>query len=370
MKKTLLLGSLIFSSSFLFAQSIEEGQQEIYYQKYKSAAQTFEKVLQQKPTEGRALYRLVYAYLHSNEADKAKQTIQKTSVPQDDPFYKVARGYVLLHDGKKDSATIFFNQAIEDTKEKDAGVLSAVARAKIETKHGDANHAIALLDKAIKRDKRNARLLLWKGNAYRKLDNGSEAFKAYQEALNKDDKLAAASYQLGNIFVTQKNTSVYLPHFQRAIEVDQNFAPAYYALYIHHFYSDPAKAMDYFKKYVALTDPNPDNDYAYTDLLYLNKQYKEAIAEAEKIKARDGEKLQPRLYKLLAYSTAGLGDTAKAITMMQDYFSHEVDSNLVTKDFESMGKFLMTAKQNDSALVYFEKAVMKEKDPAAKYPYY
>ena len=370
MNKKFLSACLILSSSFVFAQTPEQGQQEIYYQKFKSAAKTFEKILQQKPTEGQALYRLVYAYLHSNEADKAKQTIQSSSVPQSDPFYKVAKGYVLLNDGKKDSAVLYFNQAIDDTKEKDADILSAVARAKIETKQGDANHAIELLDKAIKRDKRNARLWLWKGNAYRKLDNGSEAFKAYQEALSKDDKLAAASYQLGNIFVTQKNTSVYLPHFQKAIETDKNFGPAYYALYIHHFYPDPAKSMEYFRQYVSLTDPNPENDYAYTDLLYLNKQYKEAIAEAEKIKAREGEKLQPRLYKLLAYSTAGLGDTTKAISLMQDYFSREVDSNFVTKDFESMGQFFMTAGKNDSALVYLEKAVMKEKDAAAKYPYY
>ena len=101
MKKTLLSAGLMFSCSCIFAQSIEEGQQEIYYQKYQSAAKTFEKILQQKPTEGRALYRLVYAYLHSNEADKAKQSIQSSSVPESDPFFKVAKGYVLLNEGKK-----------------------------------------------------------------------------------------------------------------------------------------------------------------------------------------------------------------------------------------------------------------------------
>jgi hypothetical protein len=170
--------------------------------------------------------------------------------------------------------------------------------------------------------------------------------------------------------VTQKNEDVYLKHFQKAIDDDKNYAPAYYGLYIHHFYKDPAKAMAYFRQYVSLTDASIENDYAYTDLLYLNKQYKEAIAEADKIKLKEADSLQARIYKLLAYSTAGLGDTAKAIGFMQQYFSQEEDSNFVVKDFESMANYFRATHNNDSAIVYLQRAAELEKDPAAQYNYY
>jgi tetratricopeptide (TPR) repeat protein len=371
MKKIILSSVLVFCVSIVFAQSTEQGKQELYYQKYQTAAKTFEAVLQQKPDDGEALYGLAYAYLHNGKLEKAKQQIQQAPASvQNNPFYQAARGYVLLSEGKKDSAALYFTQALNETKEKDADVLSAIAQAEIEAKDGNANYAIELLDKAIKRDKRNAHLYVWKGNAYRKLDNGTEAFKAYQDALEKDDKIAAASYQLGNIFVTQKNEDVYLKHFQKAIDDDKNYAPAYYGLYIHHFYKDPAKAMAYFRQYVSLTDASIENDYAYTDLLYLNKQYKEAIAEADKIKLKEADSLQARIYKLLAYSTAGLGDTAKAIGFMQQYFSQEEDSNFVVKDFESMGNYFRATDNNDSAIVYLQKAAEMEKDPAAQFSYY
>jgi tetratricopeptide (TPR) repeat protein len=371
MKKIILSVGLIFSCSALFAQSIEQGRQELYYKKYQTAAKTFQTALQQKPEDGEALYGLVYAWLHADEPEKARQSLQQfSSAAQTNPYYKTALGYILLSEGKKDSAAIYFTQALDATKEKDAGVLAAVAQAEIEAKEGDANYALQLLEKAMKRDKRNADLYVFRGDAYRKLDNGTEAFRAYQEALEKNDKLAVASYQLGNIFVTQKNSDIYLQHFQNAIDKDKNFAPAYYALYRHYFYADPAKSMTYFRQYSALAEPAIDNEYAYADLLYLNKQYKEAMEQAEKIKAKEGKELQPRIYKLMAYSTSGLKDTTKAIEFMQQYFTEEADSNLIVKDYESMGNLFVSANQNDSAIVYLQKAAEMEKDSTAKYPYY
>jgi Flp pilus assembly protein TadD len=197
MKKIILSVGLIFSCSALFAQSIEQGRQELYYKKYQTAAKTFQTALQQKPEDGEALYGLVYAWLHADEPEKARQSLQQfSSAAQTNPYYKTALGYILLSEGKKDSAAIYFTQALDATKEKDAGVLAAVAQAEIEAKEGDANYALQLLEKAMKRDKRNADLYVFRGDAYRKLDNGTEAFRAYQEALEKNDKLAVASYQL------------------------------------------------------------------------------------------------------------------------------------------------------------------------------
>lgn len=371
MKKVSLSTILMVSFSLLYGQTTEQGKQHLYYKKYQSAEKSFQNAVQQDPNDAEGWFGLASAILHQKETEKAKASLgQAPASVQSQPFFKIAQGYVFLNENKKDSANFYFGQALNETKEKDAAVLAAVAEAQIEAKEGDANYALELLEKAVKRDKRNALLYALRGDAYRKLNNGSEAFKAYQEALDKNDKLAVASYQMGNIFVTQKNPDVYLPHFQKAIESDKNFAPAYYSLYLHYFYNDPAKAMGYFNQYTALADASTENEYAYADLLYLSKQYKEAITTAEKLKVKEAAKLQPRIYKLLAYSHAGLGDTAKAIGLMQQYFSNEVDSNFVVKDFETMAGLFVADEKPDSAMVYFSKLVAIEKDSVALYPHY
>src|SRR5207237_6331810 len=109
---------------------------------------------------------------------------------------------LLLAENKKDSATIYFNQALDKTKEKDPEILLAIANAHITTKPGDANYAISLLHKAIKKDKKNPALYVALGDAYRKPGNGSEAYKSYQEAIDQDNKYAAALYRMGKIFVS------------------------------------------------------------------------------------------------------------------------------------------------------------------------
>jgi tetratricopeptide (TPR) repeat protein len=281
----------------------------------------------------------------------------------------VAIGQLLLLEGKSTEAQPYFDAALQETKEKNAFILASVARAYIDSKSGNYSAAIELLQKAKKRDKRNEEYDILIGNAYRRMNKGSEAFQAYREALDKDERSAAANYQLGLIFVTQKNADMYLDYFNKALAADPNYAPALYQLYNHYFYTDAAKAMDYFNQYMAKADKTPQTDVWYTDLLYLNKQYDAAIANAQKL--LQGNEKDPRLFKLLAYSYAEKKDSATAMTYMQHYFATEVDSNMVMKDFETMARFYSnTPGKEDSALVYLEKAIALEKDSVARFATY
>ena len=178
---------------------------------------------------------------------------------------------MLLQEGKKTEASGFFNDAIKDTKEKDAAILAAVADAQIQSKTGDANYAIDLLNKAIKRDKKNASLYVLLGDAYMKSSNGSEAFKAYQQATEIDDKYASAYHKLAEIFVTQKNPEMYVSYFQKAIAADPNYAPSIYRLYVYEFNRDPAKAMEYYKEYQSKSDASVENQYDLADLFISTK---------------------------------------------------------------------------------------------------
>lgn len=372
MKKIILSASLIVSATALFAQSLETAGRQMYYERYQSAEQSYHTILNQQPNNAQAWYGLTTAYLMQNQAAQAYDSLHKAPAAiGGEPFYQVALGSVLLEQGKTDSAALYFNQALNETKSKNPEVLSAIASAHIHAKNGNVNEALELINKALKRDKRSASLRVLMGDAYRKLDNGTEAYKAYKEALEHDDKNAAAHFKIGEIFLTQKNPDLYLQYFKDALTADANYAPAIYQLYIYSFYNDAAKAMQYYNDYVSKSDYSIQNDYDLTDLYYLNKDYSKAVAKANELLQAEGAHAKPRLYKLLGYSYAGMKDSAAAINYMEAYFNHVADSNIIAKDYEIMAQlFAATPGKEDSAMAYYEKVVGLEKDSASLYNYY
>lgn len=353
------------------AQSIDEAKKQVYYERYSTAENTLHNLIQKNTNNAEAWYLLGQTYLHQNKAAAGSDSLSKAPAPvTDHPIFQVSLGHYLLQQGDAAGAKQHFDKALQKTKEKDENILGAVAKAHIETKQGDANYAIELLKKAIKRDKKNPEWYMAMGDAYRKLDNGTEAYKAYYQALDKNGKYAAALTQIGNIFVTQKNSETYLKFFNDAIAADPDYAPAYYDLYLHYYFREPAKAMEYFNQFVAKSDVDPENDYRYTDLLYLTKQYDKAIQNAEQLIAKNAE-TAPRLYKLIAYSYEGMKDTTQAVSYMQEYFAKAPDSVFVVKDFETMGDLYMTMEgKQDSAALFYEKAAGLQTDSTAMYAYY
>jgi tetratricopeptide (TPR) repeat protein len=371
--KTLFL--LLFSSAvslIALAQSVPDAKKLIYYERYKTAQHTLQTIVKTDSTNAEAWYWLSQASLLSDDTATLVNNLQNCS-PQvkNEPWYQVALGHVLLYNNKTDSARFYFEKALDKTKEKDADILLAIANAHVSVKTGDANYAIQLLEKAIKRDKKNPALFTRMGDAYRKLGNGSEAYKKYQAALDNDNQYAGALYRMGKIFVSQKNPEMYLKYFKQVIQADSNYAPALYEMYYHYYFNDAAKAMAYFQQYLTKSDFKTINAYLYTDLLYLNQKYQPAIEIAQNLlNTKTGDSI-PRLYKLVAYSHLGLSDTVKAISYMNQYFAKEADSNLVAKDFETMAElYSATGGNEDSAIAYYAKAVQVLKDPNARNEYY
>jgi tetratricopeptide (TPR) repeat protein len=224
-----------------------------------------------------------------------------------------------------------------------------VAESNIEAPAGNSNYALEVLEKAIKRKKNDPKLHVLVGDVYLKLHNGTEAYKAYTAALDKDSHFAEADYKLGTIFQGQKNVDVYLEHFNKAVANDKTYGPAYYELYRHYLYTDPAKAMDYFRQYAALSDKTLQQQYALADVLYLNKEYPKAIEQAKMLIAKEKDKVQGRLYKLIGYSYGEMKDTANAIAYMQQYFQPEMQ---------------------DSAIAYYQRAIDAMEKPTDQNPYY
>jgi len=373
MKKLFLLFSPIILGNFaLKAQSLETANQLLYHERYNSAENEYHAFLNQQPSKPEAWLGLTRSYLAEEKVDKAYDTLQKAPADvKEEPLYQVALGSALLFQDKMNESVQLFNAALKETKEKDETVLGSIAQSYIDYKKGDANYAIALLLKAIKRDKHNPAWKVLLGDAYRKLNNGTEAYKAYKEALDEDQNYAAADYKIGEIFLTQNNPDLYLEYFNKALAADPDYAPALYQLYVYNFYHDVPKAFQLYNQYLAKSDPSIRTQYDLTDLLYLNKEYNKAIQNANSLIASQGDKVEPRIYKLLAYSYVETKDSSKALQYINEYFDKEEDSNLVAKDFELIaGLYSNTADKKDSALVFLEKAAGLQKDSAALFNYY
>jgi len=372
MKKILnLLMSVLLFPLIMSAQSINEVKNDIYYKRYTSAQHILESILSNNPANAEAWYLLTQSYVDENDHTLLKRLKNAPDNVRNEPYFQIAMGDMLLSDKKNDSAMFFFERAIKETRSKDPGVLAAIANSHISNQAGDAGMAVELLKKAIKRDKGNPALYTLMGDAYRKMGNGEEAYKVYNQALSKNEHYAAAIYKIGKIFVSQNNPSVYLKYFVQAIDADPTYAPALYDLYYHYYFIDSHKAMDYFNRYIANSDKDQLNDYRYTDLLYLTKQYKSTIENAQKLLANKTSDTIPRLYKLMGYSYLGLNDTANAITNLNYYFSHEVDTNIVAKDFETMATLYATMDDmQDSVITNFEKAAAISNYEVDKYSYY
>lgn len=367
---TLIGSSLLLSPAV--AQSVKEGEELIAYERYQRAVNVFQDVLKKNANDADAWLGLTRAFLFNG--DSAKAVANLATLPAaiaEEPAALVARGGLLLKQGKIAEAQADFDKALAATREKDADLIGKIADWHVELAQGDAMYALQILEKAIKRDKKNADHYIRQGRAYRKLHKGTEAFQAFREAIDKNKNAAAAYHELGRIFVTQKNEDVYLDYFQQAIAADAGYAPAQYALYNHYLYKDPTRAKEYFLQYQANADASLQQQYDYVDLLYLTNQYDSAIQKADALIASEGSDVKPRMYKLVAYSYQARQDSSKALDYMKNYFAREVDSNYVVKDFETMGLlYAAQGGQTDSAMKYLAAAADRTTDSSAMVVYF
>jgi len=368
---------LLLLSSFIFlaagagrAQSITDAQKLLHYERFDGAARLLQKELQTDPNNPETWWLLTQVYVHKHRIPALKDTLQAMPAAiRQQPMSLCAFGQLALEERKKDSAANFFEQALTHTKEKDPVVMLAIATAHQLADSGNAQYAIDLLDKAIKRDKHNADLYVALGNAYRKLADGGQSFKAYQDALTQDPKCVEAMYRTGKIFVSQENPEMYLKYFNQAVATDSSYAPAWYELYYYYYFRDVNKAMECLDHYVASTDPGPNNDYLITDLLYSSRKYQAAIDRARQLIATQGRITEPRLYKLIAYSYKELHDSTKALDYMKQYFREQNDTGFVVKDYSTMGEIYESLGQTDSAVIYLTKAGNMEKDSLLRIDY-
>lgn len=346
MKKTLhavcFLTALITTGAK--AQTIQEGINHLYADRFTSAVNTFQKILAVNPNVIEATYWLGQTYLDMDDNDAARHLYDKALMTNGNaPLIMVGKGHVLLLDKKTEEARQMFESALTITRTKkgdDPVILNAIGRANVDAKQGDLAYAIEKLELALQRDPRNADIALNLGNAYRKANPGSgggKAYEYYQRALQLNPNFVYPYIRIAKLFETQKNWEFYLENLYKAIEKDPSFSLAYYELFYYHFFltQNYNEAEEYLKKYNATRTNEKDimDEHLYAQLCWVRKDYDCAISKAMNVYHTVGAaKVKPRVLRLLAYSYLDKKDFTNAKKYVDEFLLKEKDP-LVPADY-------------------------------------
>lgn len=361
MKRTfsLLLIAVAMTGS-LVAQTVDEGRKFFYYERFKSAKETFDKVLAANPNSIDAVYWLGQTLLKQKDSVAAKALYQKyLSQNGNAPLLLAGIGQIELMEGKTADARQRFELALNTTKAKDIDVLNAVGRANAWARFGDANYAIEKLNQATQvKGFKDPETYLLMGDAYRRLVDGGNAIVSYNKALSIDPKLAAAKYDIGKVYLTQRNTEFFLPAFEEAIQLDPAYAPAYNELSFYYFSRDINKSKEYLDKYAANTDQGPELEYTKADYQWFRGDYAGARTKAQELIKQYGDKVEPRMYRMVAYTSDSLGDMAVAKQAMLTFLSKADPEDVLGADYAELANIsFKTPGSEAEGFEYMKKAI-------------
>jgi tetratricopeptide (TPR) repeat protein len=349
----LLTGSLI-------AQSVDDGKKFLYYERYNSAKDVFNKLLTANPNNVDAAYWLGQVYLGEEDSISAKNLYQKTITANPNaPLLLVGMGQIALMERQASEARNRFETAISLTKGKDFNVINAIGRANVDARMGDAVYAIEKL-KTIPENKRTAEMWTTLGDAYRKMTDGANAQLSYQQALAVDPNYARASFMIGRIYQTQGTSqeSYYMKYYNEAISKDAKFAPVLNWLYTYFYNRDVNKSREYLDQYIAVSDADSKNCYYQASILYASRQFQQAITKANECITQGGANPYPSLFGLKAFAYEKLGDSANAKTFFETYFQKQNPEKLLSGDYATYGRVLLKFPGNEmKAAQYIEKAI-------------
>lgn len=362
-RNSLLVAGLVGLSNLLFAQTVEQGRKFFYYQRYKSALDAFDKTLASNPNNIDAVYWKGQTLIQQKDSSAAEALYRKSLESNGNaPLLLVGMGHIELKQGKTADAHGRFETAISLTKSKDVNILNAVGWANVEAKGGDAAYAIEKLNLATQtKNFNNPETYLILGDAYRKMIDGGSAVQSYQKALTLDSKNAAAKYKIGMIYLTQNNKDYFLPAFEEATQLDPAYTPAYYQLFYYWYFRDVNKAAEYLDKYIANADSGPEVEYLKTDFLYASSKFTEAKAKAQALIASLGDKVNPRMYKMVAYACDTLADLSCAQSYLDQYFAKQKPEDFLPRDYSFRAHLLSKTSGSDSLInLNFQMALAKD----------
>ena len=237
-----------------------------------------------------------------------------------------------------------FNKAVVDMKRKDFEEFLYIGRAFLNTSIPNYRSALLFLNKAKAIQPNDAQVLLSLGDAYYGEGNINEAYSAYRNAYDADKSVLRAKLQLGVITKGSKAFQEAKSAFENILAIDPNYGPAYRELaetyYVwslndkDNYAAYNKKALEYYDKYLAMTDYSLDSRMRHADFLILTKDYAALEKEANEMKKLD--KVNPRILRYLGFSAYENGNDDEAIKALNEFLTNP-NAKPIGRDYLYLG---------------------------------
>ena len=346
MNKFKIFGLVLLTSvSVSHAQDINQAKKAIDAEKYEEAKSILKSIIQAKPSNGMASFILGNVYLTQSLKDSAKISYDKgLAASEAARFNNIGLGQMDLDRNDTIAANAKFILATKDMRKKDFEEYVYVARAYMNAEKPNYKAAVAVLKRALVNNPLDAQVQLALGDAYFGLSNQNDAYKAYRDAFQADNTLLRAKMQLGVLLKGAKSYDEASKAYNEVIAINPNYGPVYRELaetYYKIARNKPSKAaenfkiaIDYYQKYMDLTDYSIHSRMRRADFLILAKDYKALEEEANKMIELD--KVNPRIFRYLGYAAYENGNVDKAIQSLETFTSNPTNK-IIAKDYQVLG---------------------------------
>ena len=363
-KAALTISGLAMLSSSVFAQSLADAKKAMDAEQYQKAESMLKNLTQTQATKDENFFYLGWVYLKTNEPDSAKATFTKgISVNPKSALNYAGLGAIDRLDKNTTAAKADLDKAVAAIDKKDLEPYVYIGKAYLLEPNPDANAAIAVLKKGIASNskEKNPELFAALGDAYRSQLKNTDAYDNYQQALAINPKMVSAIVATGVIWKQANNFEDSEKEYRKALAIDPNFGPAYRELaetYLRWGNNSkkadaPAKytqAVNFYKKYLDLTDRSVASRMRYADFLVYAQDYKGLEQEANDI-AKIAPKDNLKVYRYLGYAAYENKNYQAGLDALNKFMSQADQKRIIPLDYLYLGRLQLAIGGQDSAAI-------------------
>ena len=346
--------ALLTSVTLSYAQDLDQAKKTIDAEQFEKAKGILKAIINTNPDNGKAAFLLGSVYLNQNSADSAKIYFQKGLVAKlDSKFNYIGLGQMDLDDKNAVAAEANFALATKDIRKKDSEQYVYIAKAYMNANTPDYKKAIDVLNKAKIANPLDTNVLMAFGDAFYGDKNQNDSYKSYRDAFDADPTLIRAKMQLGVLLKGARAFSEAVKAYDNVVATNPEYGPVYRELAETYYYWGNTdlknykeyivKALAFYEKYMSLTDYSLTSRMRHADFLILAKDYKALEMEANAMKELD--KVNPRIFRYLGYSSYENGNVDGAISALENFIATPTNK-IIARDYLYLGLAKMKKANN------------------------
>ena len=301
-----------------------------------------------------------FAQMKQENINAAKATFNSIATK---PYGKIGLGWLELNSMNKAGATKLFEEAANETKNKNLQIFVAISRVIANSTLEEKDDAIMWAKKASDMAKTNADFRIIWGDACLSTQDGGSANTQYEYAQQYAPNTALPFAKIGRVYYRMKVYKEALPNLKKALELDPNSALALnYLAQLYYRYRVYDTAEMYQQKLIQIGDKSPEDMAMLANIHFLAKDYEKAINLINEI--IKGDNKYNHLVRLIGYSYFETGKFQEAVTFLEKFLETQPKEKIVASDYEYLGKAYIALGDKDKGVATMRKAL--EMNPSDK----